>query len=119
MHNSRIIRVVSLSFALLIVASCAQAQDWPGWRGPHGDNKVTGFTPPPTWPKELTKKWKVTVGEGESSPILMGDKLFTFGRQGDDEVILCLDAATGKEVWKYKYAATAVKGAASSFPGTR
>jgi outer membrane protein assembly factor BamB len=36
-----------------------------------------------------------------------------------DEAILCLDAATGKEVWTYKYPASPVKGPASQFPGTR
>src|SRR5262249_52223621 len=58
---------------------------------------------PRTWPKELTQKWKVTVGQGDSSPALVGDKLYVFARQGGDEVILCLDAGTGKEIWKEKY----------------
>src|SRR5207253_6521617 len=77
------------------------------------------FTEPTTWPKELTKKWKVTVGVGESSPVLVGDKLYVFARQGGDEVTLCLDAATGKELWKDKYATAAVKGPAGGFPGPR
>lgn len=95
------------------------AQDWPQWRGPNRDNKVVGFTPPQTWPKELTKKWSVTVGIGEASPLLVGDKLYVFGRQGGDEVALCLDAASGKEVWRDKYPAAAITNAASRYPGPR
>lgn len=105
--------------ALLLTAAFCQGQDWPQWRGPKRDNHVEGFTAPKAWPKELAKKWKVTVGIGEAGPVLVGDKVFVFARQGGDEVTLCLDAATGKEVWKDKYATAAVKGAASGFPGPR
>jgi outer membrane protein assembly factor BamB len=105
---------------ILFSATFAFAQDWPQWRGPNRDDKVTGFTAPATWPKELTQKWKVTVGAGDSSPALVGDKLYVFSRQGDEEVTTCLDAGTGKEVWKDKYAAQAVSGpAARAHPGPR
>src|SRR5881227_926265 len=92
----------------------AGAADWPQWRGPNRDNKVVGFTAPATWPKELTQKWKVTVGLGDSSPVLVGDKVYVFTRQGEDEVTSCLDAASGKVVWQDKYAAEAVRGPAVS-----
>ena len=70
--------------------------------------------------RHWTKKWSVTVGLGEASPLLVGDKLYTFPpRQGGDEVTLCLDAANGQEVWKDKFTTAAVKGAASPFPGPR
>ena len=78
---------------MLFAASGVCADDWPQWRGPNRDNKVTGFTEPSTWPKELTQKWKVTVGLGDASPVLVGDKIYVFTRQGGDEVTLCLDAA--------------------------
>ena len=51
-----------------------RAQDWPQWRGPNRDAKATGFKAPKAWPKELTQKWKVTVGEGVASPALVCDK---------------------------------------------
>jgi len=110
---------VVLSGVILIGAACALAQDWTQWRGANRDAKVTGFTAPAAWPKELAQKWKATVGTGDATPALVGDKLYAFGRQGDDEVILCLDVATGKELWKDKYAATAVTGAAARHPGPR
>jgi outer membrane protein assembly factor BamB len=105
--------------ALLLGTAPAGAQDWPQWRGPNRDNKVAGFTEPKNWPTELTKKWQVAVGIGEASPLLVGDRVYTFGRQGDEEVIHCLDAGSGKELWKNSYAAEAVTGPARGYPGPR
>src|SRR5947208_8226006 len=107
-------------FILAVASGMLLAADWPQWRGPNRDNKLAGFTAPATWPKELTKKWKVSVGLGDSSPALVGDKVYVFTRQGGDEVTLCLDAATGSEVWKDSYKAAAVTNrAASGHPGPR
>jgi len=104
---------------ILICASCLFAQDWPQWRGPNRDGKVSGFKAPSQWPSELTQKWKKTVGQGDATPALVGDKLYVFTRQGDEEVTLCLDASSGDEIWKDKYAAQAVTGAAARHPGPR
>ncbi len=104
---------------ILMGASCVLAQDWPQWRGPNRDGKVKGFTAPEEWPKELTQKWQVTVGAGDATPALVGDKLYLFTRQDDEEVTLCLDAGSGKELWRDAYAAQAVTGAPSRHPGPR
>src|SRR5262249_37143640 len=101
-NTAMMARVVGV---LLFGAGSVCAQDWPQWRGPNRDAKVTGFTAPKDWPKELTQKWKVNVGEGGSTPALVGDKVFVFTRQGGDEIILCLSASDGKKVWDDKYEA--------------
>jgi outer membrane protein assembly factor BamB len=118
---TRMIRMIGVlaSFALLFSAGAAWAQDWPQWRGPNRDGKVTGFTVPKTWPKTLTQKWTAAVGTGVSSPVLVGDKLYAFGRIGGDEVTTCLDAATGKPVWQDKYATAAVGSPANAYGGPR
>jgi outer membrane protein assembly factor BamB len=103
----------------LVIASCAWAQDWPQWRGPNRDGRVTGFNAPEKWPQQLAQKWQVTVGAGDATPALVGDKLYVFTRQGDEEVLSCLNAADGKPVWTDKYAAQAVSGPASRHPGPR
>jgi outer membrane protein assembly factor BamB len=110
---------VVLSCVLLVSGNRAWAQDWPQWRGPNRDNKVAGFNAPATWPKELTQKWKTTVGLGDASPALVGDKVYVFTRQGSDEVLMSLDAASGKTIWEDKYPAPAVTGPASGHPGPR
>lgn len=98
----------------------AFSQDWCQWRGANRDGKVTGFEAPKQWPAELNVKWKVMVGLGDASPVMSGGKVYSFGRVGGDEVTMCLDAATGKEIWQDKYAALAVSGpSASQHPGPR
>ena len=111
--------ITAVAGLLAISASCALAQDWPQWRGPNRDAKASGFTAPQTWPKELTQKWKVSVGLGDATPALVGNKLYVFARQDADEVIRCLDAANGKELWQEKYAAQAVSGPATPHSGPR
>jgi outer membrane protein assembly factor BamB len=108
-----------LTCLALSVGACALAQDWPQWRGPNRDAKAAGFKPPKTWPKELTQQWKVTVGDGVATPALVGDKLYVFSRQEGNEIIRCLDAATGKELWQDKYESLGASGPASGFSGPR
>lgn len=86
--------------AALLFGGTVPAQDWPQWRGPNRDGVAAGVRVPTTWPKSLTEEWKVEVGEGVASPVVVGDRLFVFTRQKDDELVLCLDVATGKEVWR-------------------
>jgi outer membrane protein assembly factor BamB len=97
----------------------SRAGDWPQWRGENRDGKVTGFTAPAAWPKELMQKWKVTVGEGVATPALVGDKLFVFSWQGGQEILRCLEADTGKDIWKYEYDAAKATGPAAGFVGAR
>ena len=105
---------------VLVGVSSVLAQDWPQWRGPSRDGKLNGFAAPQSWPTELTQKWKVTVGVGDSSPALVGSKLYAFGRQEANEVISCIDAVSGKVLWQEIYPAQfVVTGPSSRHPGTR
>ena len=104
-------RTISAVVGVLFALAASQVlADWPQWRGPNRDGKVEGFKAPETWPKELTQKWKVTVGTGDASPVLVGDKLYVFARQGGDEVTLCLNAADGKEVWRDQSVVAGISG---------
>ena len=113
----------SPTLALVLITSLGSlsgtAQDWPQWRGPNRDAKAVGFKVPKSWPKELTRKWSVTVGDGVSTPSLVGDKLYVFSRQDGNEVIRCLSVADGKELWVDKYDALGATGPAQSFSGPR
>ena len=111
--------VAAASWLILFSAGSMVAQDWPQWRGPQRDGKVSGFVAPEKWPTALTQKWKATVGSGDATPALVGDKLYVFARQGAEEITLCLNAADGKELWQNKYEAQAVTGAAARHPGPR
>lgn len=112
-------RVSAFALLALVTTSAARAGDWPQWRGPDRGGHAE-FTAPKVWPKELTQKWKVAVGDGVATPALVGDKLFVFTRQGGAEVTRCLDAATGKEVWVDKHdVAFRSGGGDSGYPGPR
>ena len=119
MKNVKI--VVSLTAGLILVTFNFRllAQDWPQWRGPNRDDKVSGFTAPKSWPQEFHQKWKVPAGPSDATPALVGDKLFVFARMDDNEVVQCLDAATGKVIWSDKYEAKAADGPAAPHPGPR
>ena len=49
------------------------------------------------------KLWETNVGTGFSSVSIADGKLYTMGHPEDDDVVWCLDAATGAEVWKFSY----------------
>ncbi|MBA3767093.1 MAG: PQQ-like beta-propeller repeat protein, partial [Acidobacteria bacterium] len=71
---------------------------------PNRDGVVADFSVPSSWPAELKQQWKVTVGVGHASPLFVDGKVYVFARQGEEEVLLSLDAATGKEVWRAAHA---------------
>jgi len=111
--------VAMVAWVMLLGGSRASARDWPQWRGTNRDGKATEFDAPKTWPKELQKKWKVSVGDGVATPALVGDKLYVFTRQGPDETIRCLAAGDGKEHWSDKYESAGFSGPDGGFPGPR
>jgi outer membrane protein assembly factor BamB len=94
-------------FALAAASLAAQtaAGDWPQWRGPNRDGVITGFTAPKTWPERLVRKWKVDVGLGYASPVVVGNRVYLFARQGEREILHALNADTGAKVWESGYQA--------------
>ena len=104
---------------ILGIASGVLAQDWSQWMGANRDGKAVGFKAPATWPKELNQKWKVTVGKGDATPALVGEKVFVFARDDQGEITLCLDAATGKELWRDSYEVQAANEPMGKHPGPR
>jgi outer membrane protein assembly factor BamB len=57
------------------------------------------------WPAELTRRWKIDVGEGYATPLIVGDVVYAFTRVDGEEGITALDAATGRQRWRTSYAA--------------
>jgi len=83
----------------------ATGQDWPQWRGQNRDGAVLSFLEPTTWPEELVERWKIDVGLGYSTPILIEESVYIFTRQGDDEVMRAIDADSGVLIWETSYPA--------------
>jgi outer membrane protein assembly factor BamB len=82
----------------------AAAADWNQWLGPSRDGRAS-FVAPAAWPEKPARLWRVTVGEGHSSPVVGGDRVFVFSREGDAEVLRALALADGRELWKTSYPA--------------
>src|SRR5688572_17393226 len=102
--------VACLAAVGLLVGSSALVQsqasrDWPQFRGPNRNGVAAGFTAPKVWPDQLKRQWKVEVGDGYATPILVSERLYAFTRQGANEVMQALDARTGASLWRTAYAA--------------
>ncbi len=89
----------------LILAPRAAAPPWPQGRGPARDGVAVGAALPETWPAQFpAPQWRVPVGEGYSSPVVVGGRVFVLGRpKVGEEVCYCLSATTGKTLWKVVY----------------
>ena len=104
--SARIQALVLLCCVVLNSSSRVFSQDWPQWRGPNRDGWATGASLPTDWPKrELKTVWRVPLGDGYSAPVIVGGKLYTHDREQEDEFVYCLDAATGKRIWRHGYSA--------------
>jgi outer membrane protein assembly factor BamB len=114
--------------AAVIPASDNPHDNWPAWRGPHATGAVAKGDPPLEWGEKSNVKWKTPIpGKGSATPIVWGDRVFITtaidtGRKAKPQdipkpdpkytikteppdtywqyIVLCLDRATGKELWK-------------------
>jgi outer membrane protein assembly factor BamB len=82
----------------------AQDGDWPQWRGPNRDglSRETGLLAawPQTGPREV---WQQPANAGYSNLAIANGKAITLLQDGEDEAVVCWNAATGQELWRYKY----------------
>ena len=106
----RCLRASVSPWLVLIVAAAAiplaaQNGDVTQWRGPARDGVVTGFTAPASWPDALVRKWKVEIGAGYATPLVVGNRVYQFSRVGDNETMTALDADSGKVIWQAGYPA--------------
>ncbi len=89
------------SLLFLAFATFSPAADWPVWRGPARDGisaeKITGT--------EVKELWNSQIGIGFASFTVADGRVYTTGHANDKDTVFCLDAATGKEIWKHAYPA--------------
>lgn len=91
------------SFAVLalIFTASGYALDWPQWRGPARTDVSAETGLLKSWPPEGPKRLWVfeNGGNAYSGPSIVAGKLFTMGTRDGREILLCLDAAKGTELW--------------------
>src|SRR5687767_6951376 len=98
----------------------AVADDWPQWRGPErtGVSREKGLLQ--EWPKEGPKLlWKTTeVGNGFSTPSVVGGRVYLIGSRDQDEYAFCLDVKDGKTLWSTKFGKVG-RNEGPQYPGSR
>ena len=90
----------------LFLICCLQtfSADWPHWLGPNRD----GTSIENEWKSEINDPvWKTKVGVGFSAVSVANGKVFTLGhdgkKSGGKETVYCINAQTGKSIWKHSY----------------
>ena len=100
-------RIATVAAATLFLwpLSCAGQGQWSRFRGPNGTGISQATTVPVTW-TDADYNWKIKLpGTGHSSPVLWGKRIFLTCGIGEDaaRIILCLNAADGRILWKREY----------------
>jgi len=90
---------------LLIGNTFLKAENWPQFLGPRRDGSYQGKALP-LWhadgPKEI---WQKSIGAGFAGPAIADGKLILFHRINNEETVECLEASTGKPLWRAAYPA--------------
>ncbi|MHC4878516.1 MAG: PQQ-binding-like beta-propeller repeat protein [Planctomycetota bacterium] len=101
----------SLICLLVLTASVTRADDWPQWGGPQRDLvwREDGIVEslPVDANGQLPRMWSTPIGEGYTGPAVAEGRVFVTDRIPDDslERVLCLNAETGKVLWRHDYRA--------------
>jgi outer membrane protein assembly factor BamB len=74
--------------------------EWPRFRGPNGSGVDSSGSLPVRFGTREGVAWKTGVPFGKSSPIVAGGRVFLTAAEGDKLVTLCLDARSGKLLWR-------------------
>jgi outer membrane protein assembly factor BamB len=115
LQKLRCVFVVVLTLAIIALAQPPAAMrqesgvsaapgDWPLWGGPRRDFIATGSGLASTWPSDGPRKlWSRPLGEGYSPIAVEGTALYTAYHRGSEDIIVAIDARTGKNLWEYAY----------------
>ncbi|MDA0348870.1 MAG: PQQ-binding-like beta-propeller repeat protein [Verrucomicrobia bacterium] len=102
--NSHKTQLAGLLTALFISGSYLNAEDWPHWLGPNGDNIVEAADNFDPDLKNWKIAWQTDVGLGYSTVTSANGKAYTMGHDGkSSETIICFNAATGEKIWDHTY----------------
>jgi outer membrane protein assembly factor BamB len=88
----------------VILAACVvalAADNWPEFRGPHGDGHADAAGLPTTWSETQNVRWKTAIHDkGWSSPVVWGNQVWvtTATEAGDKLYAVGLDRDSGKVV---------------------
>ena len=96
----------SLSAFAAGVGSQLEAAGWPQFRGAARDGTAAadGIQLVDAIPEGgLDVRWRHRVGSGFAGPVVDGDRVFIFHREGDEAVVEALEKKDGQPVWNFRY----------------
>ena len=97
----------AILFCCVASAGFCLADDWPQWGGPQRDLiwRESGIVDKFPTKGLLPRVWSTPIGEGYSGPAVADGRVYITDliRQKREERVLCLDAETGKILWKHAY----------------
>lgn len=77
---------------------------WRQWGGPQGTFQVDASGLAESWPEGGPPRlWERELGPGYSSMVVENDELFTMYRDGDEDVVVALNARDGSTRWQHRY----------------
>jgi outer membrane protein assembly factor BamB len=88
-----------------LISMAADGQEWTRFRGPNGTGLSRAKSLPASW-SEADYNWRVELpGQGHSSPVLWGDKIFLMSADPQDatQYVLCYSATDGSLLWRRDY----------------
>lgn len=92
------------TLALILLAATAAAADWPEFLGPQRDNTSPEKGLLAKWPEGgLPIVWQRDIGTGYGAPSIRDGMAVLHHRMKDQEVVVAMDAATGKTLWTHEY----------------
>lgn len=95
-------RAVAMACALAGMVA-ARGDDWPSWRGPAGTGISAEKTIPPSWSAKQNILWKIDLPDrGNSSPIVVGDKVFITQAIEKEKrrTLMCFNRGNGELLWQ-------------------
>jgi|688.fasta_scaffold53021_7 outer membrane protein assembly factor BamB len=100
MHRLICITLVAGAVAAWSFAA-ARAEHWPQWRGPRHDGVAAVRGLPAGWSKTKHVAWRTPLpGRAGATPCVWGDRVFLTSNEGDDLVLLGVNARDGAILWK-------------------
>src|SRR5215831_4252140 len=76
--------------------------NWLQWGGPRRDFIVNSSRIASSWPSDGPRKlWSRSLGEGYAGIAVEGTTLYTAYRRESQEIIVAINANTGKTIWEY------------------
>ena len=108
MNNAdSMLRLTGWSPVLLVLAATLSlhASQWPQWRGPDRNGVAPAAADVKAWPDKLTRTWMQPLGEGYSSPVVDGGRVFVHSREDPEEIVTAFELDSGEQVWTMRYPA--------------